>query len=295
MLARFFFARLFVILNPTVTKLSTFLLGAVVVVFIGSAAAVLSQSGAKAGIGATLGVTDAGSWKAIQRGVDFRNIALERSQPGYTLELKLLRFDSQLIAPRILYASELSLKAATAKVFAEKTGAIAAINANYFDTNGRPLAYLKTLTKQFNPGVSRHGLYTGVFGVRDAAPFVTHRDQFQPALVSEALQSGPLLLLHGAPVEIMPGLGRYARRSAIGVDKDGHVIIAATDAVIGGMSFAELQELFSASKWQIQTLDLLNLDGGGSAQIYVKSGKFEEWLAGTSEVPVAIGFFARKN
>jgi exopolysaccharide biosynthesis protein len=260
-----------------------------------SGAAVLSQSRAKVNIGTTLAVTDAGSWKAIQRGIEFRKIALERSQPSYALELKLLRFDSQLIAPRILYASELSLKAATAKGFAEKSGAVAAINANYFDTNGRPLAYLKTLTKQFNPGVSKHGLYTGVFGVRDAAPFVMHRDQFQPALASEALQSGPLLLLHGAPVEIMQGLARYARRSAIGVDKDGHVVIAATDAVIGGLNFTELQELFSVSKWQIQTLDLLNLDGGGSAQLYLKSGKFEEWLPGTSEVPVAIGFFAKPN
>ena len=65
--------------------------------------------------------------------------------------------------------------------------------------------------------------------------------------------------------------------------------------MIGGLSFAEMQEMFSDPKWQIQTLDLLNLDGGGSAQLYVKSSKFEEWLAGTSEVPVAIGFFLRKN
>jgi exopolysaccharide biosynthesis protein len=93
----------------------------------------------------------------------------------------------------------------------------------------------------------------------------------------------------------MPGLGRYARRAAIGIDKETRVIIAATEALIGGLSFAELQELFGNSKWQIQASELLNLDGGGSAQLYVKSGKFEEWLAGTSEVPVAVGFFAKTN
>jgi len=258
-------------------------------------ATAFSQVRAKAKLGTNLTVTDSGNWRAIQRGVEYRKIALERSEPSYTLELKLLRLDSRTIVPRILFAGDLQIKAATAKTFAEKTDAIAAINANYFDTKGRPLALLKTAIKEINPSVSKHALYTGVFGVRDSSPFVVHRDEVQPAQASEALQSGPLLLRRGAPVEIMPGLGRYARRAAIGIDKEGRVIIAATEAVIGGLSFAELQELFGDSKWQIQTSDLLNLDGGGSAQLYVKSGKFEEWLSGTSEVPVAVGFFAKTN
>ena len=37
------------------------------------------------------------------------------------------------------------------------------------------------------------------------------------------------------------------------------------------------------------------LDGGGSAQFYVKAGKFEDWLPGTTEVPVAIAFFLNNN
>jgi hypothetical protein len=254
-----------------------------------------SQSRVKTKIGANLTVTDSGNWQPIQKGIEFRKIALERSDPIYTLEFKLLRLDSQIVIPRVLYAGELLLKAATAKIFAEKSGAIAAINANYFDTKGRPLAFLKTATKEINPTVSKHALYTGVFGVRDSSPFVAHRDDFQSAHASEALQSGPLLLHRSAPVEAMPGLGRYARRAVIGIDKETRVIIAVTEAVIGGLSFVELQELFGDSKWQIQTADLLNLDGGGSAQLYVKASKFEEWLPGTSEVPVAIGFFIKEK
>jgi len=48
-------------------------------------------------------------------------------------------------------------------------------------------------------------------------------------------------------------------------------------------------------RWQLDATDLLNLDGGGSAQLYVKSGTFEEWLPGTTEVPVGIGFFTKPN
>jgi uncharacterized protein YigE (DUF2233 family) len=271
------------------------LLTAIVLSLVVPTAAVFSQANKRPKVGATLAVIDAGNWKTIQKGLEFRKITMERSDPGYEIEFKLLRLDSQFIEPRVLSAGSFQLKAATAKTFAEKTGAVAAVNASYFDEKGRPLAYLKTAEQEINRSISKHRLYTGVFGVNQAGPFVTHRDEFQPHQASAALQSGPLLLHHRAPVEIISGLGRYARRSIIGTDKDGRVIVGVADGVIGGLSFEELQELFIQPKWRLDAVELLNLDGGGSAQLYVKSGKFEEWLPGTSEVPVAIGFLGKAN
>jgi uncharacterized protein YigE (DUF2233 family) len=288
-----FFRSSFAILKPImVSGLSG--LG-VLLVLLCSAGQVFSQAPKKANLGASLAITDTGTWKPIQRGMEFRKIMMQRTDPSYSLELKLLRLDSQFIVPRVLYADQFQLKSANAKVFAEKTGAIAAINANYFDEKGRPLGYLKTAQKEINRAVSKHGLYTGVFGLGESGPFITHRDEFQPAQAGEALQSGPLLLHRSAFVEVVSGSGRHARRSVIGIDKDGRVLIGVSDGVIGGLSFAELQEMFTEPKWQIAAIELLNLDGGGSAQLYVKSGKFEEWLPGTSEVPVAIGFFSKAN
>jgi uncharacterized protein YigE (DUF2233 family) len=243
-------------------------------------------------IGTTLTVTDWGSWNTIRKGVEFRKIAMERSESSATMEFKLLRFDSGLIVPRVMHADQFHLKGASAKTFAEKSGAIAAINANYFDEKGRPLAYLKTTEKEVNSTVSKHALYTGIFGVRELVPFVLHRDNFQPSQASQALQSGPLLMNKGA-AEMLNGSARYARRSVIGMDKEGRILIGVTDAVVGGLSFPELQGLFTSSNKRLDATDLLNLDGGGSAQLYVKAGKFEDWLSGTSEVPVAIGFFAK--
>jgi uncharacterized protein YigE (DUF2233 family) len=259
-----------------------------------SVVAFASQAQQALKIGTTLTVTDWGSWNTIRKGVEFRKIIMERSGSNATMEFKLLRFDSGLIVPRVLYADLFHLKGASAKTFAEKSGAIAAINANYFDEKGRPLAYLKTAGKEVNSTVSKHALYTGIFGVRELVPFVAHRDNFQPSQASEALQSGPLLVHKGA-VEMLNGSARYARRSVIGMDKGGRIVTGVTDAVLGGLSFPELQELFSSSNQRLDATDLLNLDGGGSAQLYVKAGKFEEWLSGTSEVPVAIGFFAKPN
>jgi len=258
-----------------------------------SDAAVQPQGSGKSQVETGLAVTDVGLWRDLQKGVAIRTVVLERSQPNYTVELKLARFDSRLISARVLDSGEFQLRSASAKTFAEKSQAIAAINANYFDERGRPLAYLKTRVKEVNRSLSKHSLYTGIFGIDESGAFVTHRDEFAPAQASEALQSGPLLLHRGLPIAVNPNLGRYARRAVIGIDKTGAIIIAVADAVLGGLGFAELQKLFVDSRWHIDAVELLNLDGGGSAQLYVKSGKFEDWLPGTSEVPVAIGFFSK--
>jgi hypothetical protein len=262
---------------------------------LGRAASIDAQAPSKLKIGANLTVIDLGVWRTIHKGVEFRKVIVERAEPNYVMDLKLVRFDGKTITPRILHSGDFQLRSASGKTFVEKSGALAAINANYFDEKDRPLAYLKTLNQEINRNVAKHPLYTGVFGIRDGAAFVTHRDEFQPAQAVEALQSGPLLLNRGALVEIMRGLGRYARRAFVGIDKDGRTLIGVTDAVLGGLSFAELQELFANPKAQLETPDLLNLDGGGSAQLYLKAGKFEEWVPGTTEVPVAIGFFAKTN
>jgi Phosphodiester glycosidase len=242
-----------------------------------------------------LAVTDAGIWKTIQRGVEFRKMSLDRSEPSHSIDLKLLRFDTRLVVPRVLHSAQFQLKSANAKAFAEKSGAFATINGSYFDTSGKPLAFLKIASQVINARVAKNSLYTGVFSVKDQQPLISHRDEFVPEQADEGLQCGPLLLLHGnlQPVTGVPS--RASRRALIGIDQEQRLVVAVGDSLFGGLYWPELQELFSAALWQIQVADLLNLDGGGSAQLYVKTSKFEELIAGTAEVPVAIGFFNRVN
>jgi uncharacterized protein YigE (DUF2233 family) len=240
-------------------------------------------------------VTDAGSWKVIQKGVEFRKMSLERSEPSHSIDLKLLRFDTRLVVPRVLQSVQFQLKSANAKTFAEKSGALAAINGSYFDTDGKPLAFLKIANQAINARIAKNALYSGVFSIKDQQPLISRRDDFLAEQADEGLQSGPLLLLHGNLQTITGVPSRANRRALIGIDPEQRLIIAVADSLLGGLHWPELQEIFSATPWQIQVTDLLNLDGGGSAQLYVKAGKFEELVAGTAEIPVAIGFFNRAH
>ncbi len=240
---------------------------------------------------AGIAVISAGGWKTIQKGIEHRKVTLEREAPANTIDLTLYRFDTSLIVPRVVYAVQYNLKTADVKTLAQKTGALAAINANYYDPQGQPLAFLKTAGKTINPRVSPAAIYSGIFGVKDRQPFFAKRNDFVPEQADEGIQSGPLLLLGGSAQPVTGAPNRPSRRALIGVDKERRLFIAVTDKLLGGLSWAELQELFTAPQWQLQAQDLLALDGGASAQLYIKSGKHEEMIPGTAEVPVAIGFF----
>ncbi|MGH7928280.1 MAG: phosphodiester glycosidase family protein [Candidatus Binatia bacterium] len=131
--------------------------------------------------------------------------------------------------------------------------------------------------------------------MKNRQPFFANRNDFVPEHADEGIQSGPLLILGGRAQPTTGAPNRPSRRALIGIDKDQKLFIAVTDKLLGGLSWAELQELFTAPQWQLQAQDLLALDGGASAQLYIKSGKYEELIPGTSDVPVAIGFFTRSN
>lgn len=220
-------------------------------------------------------------------------MTIQRGDPYQLIDFKMVRFDTRWIVPHIVRSTQHNLKGANVKTLAEKSGAMAAINANYFDEKGKPLGFLKAAAMEASSHISKSPLFTGIFAIKDRLPFIIHRDQFSPELADEGLQAGPLLLAKGTALLVSRGAGKQSRRSLIGIDKEQRLIIAVTDSLLGGLSWVEVQEIFGSGQWQIQTTELLNLDGGGSAQLYVKGVQLEEHVPGTTEVPVAIGFFQK--
>lgn len=240
-----------------------------------------------------LKVTRAAGWQLIRRGTELRTVTLERANPYQQFQLKMVRFNTRWMLPRIVASREYHLKTASIKTVADKSGAVAMINANYFDPEGRALGFLKAKSVELNPNISQSSLFTGIFGVKNRIPFITHRDRFSPGQADEAVQAGPLLLLDGESVPITRAASRQSRRALIGIDREQKLLIAVTDNLGGGLTWQEVQEFFGSDRWQAGLKDLLNLDGGGSAQLYVKGITIEEHIPGGTEVPVMLGFFAR--
>ena len=160
--------------------------------------------------------------------------------------------------------------------WAQKTGAKAVVNGGYFDEVGKPLGLRIGAGKRVYK--LRSGVDWGVFYIRDGRAQIRHtRDYVGSTRTKEAIQCGPRLVVNGRVTDLKP---QWARRTGIGIDGAGNVVLAVTD---GEMLFDDWAKIW-ANKGGLNCPNALNLDGGGSTQLYVKSKKPLE-VGGAWSVP----------
>jgi uncharacterized protein YigE (DUF2233 family) len=118
--------------------------------------------------------------------------------------------------------------------------------------------------------------------VKNHIPHITNISNFNyDSDIDFAIQSGPRLLIKGAIPSLKPGV---ADRSALGITKDGKVIIlVSTNAA---MTTHELAQLLK--KPPLSCTDAINLDGGSSSQLYAHINSFQLNVHGFSNVSDAI-------
>ena len=157
--------------------------------------------------------------------------------------------------------------------------AIAAVNGGFFDPEGHSLGLRVAKGKR----ISRlRQADWGVFFVRDRRAQIVHtRDFTSRRGVTEAVQCGPRLVVNGSPVHLK---AQWARRTGIGVQRDGRVVIAIAD---GPLSFRGWASLWAA-KNGLNCRDALNLDGGGSTQLSLQTPKHTLHISGHVPVPDAV-------
>ena len=162
----------------------------------------------------------------------------------------------------------------------KRLGAVAAINGGYFDSNSRAIGLRISQGKRTNPFYSRANW--GVFVIRDDRAAITHtRDYKGSPRTREAMQCGPRLVVAGKVTDLKP---QWARRSGVGIQANGKVILAVSD---GALSFDDWAAMW-ADKNELNCRDALNLDGGPSTQMSVISAKHPVAVRGGWPVPDAI-------
>lgn len=174
------------------------------------------------------------------------------------------------------------------------SGALAAVNASYFDERNRPLGYLRQGRQVLVAEVASGAAFGGVFFLDGAGRArVVHRSRFTPGAWSLALQAGPRLLDDGRPVQGLKDPSR-ARRTGVAVDRQGRVLLYAT-APEGRPTLAEMQAIAAAPTHRggLGAWEALNLDGGSSTQMSVRAPGLRLDVPGLSPVPVALGAFPR--
>jgi exopolysaccharide biosynthesis protein len=235
-------------------------------------------------------------WSALAEGMEYREVRASGSQ-GDEGSLKMVRLDPHEIKVKILYARNFGAQSLSVKEMVERSGALAGINASYFDEHERPLGYLKVKGSEVNDYIATPIIYSGIFAVKGGRASIQHRDNFHPLSFDEALQCGPRLVAEGKGTTGIQNTIDYrkpARRSGVAIDRKGRIVIYITSPLSTAMNWKDLRDLLlsPADQGGIDPADCMNLDGGSSTQIYAKGAKMAI-QEGAAMVPVGIGFFRR--
>lgn len=231
-------------------------------------------------------------WRSIEPGFEFARYEL--GSPSYIIrpEVFLLRFDLDRFSLDVALPEGFDPKgearSTDIRTLVRRSGAVAGINANFFDENRRPLGLVAANQRLIQP-VHRGGrVLTGIFSIRNALPFIEQRDAFSIGGVSLAVQAGPRLI-DGGNVTKLTDADDVSRRSGIAVTRHHQIILYATVLRFPGASLREIQHMLIDPV--LDVTDALNFDGGGSSQLFleqVAGFPGETLISGGDSIPVGL-------
>ena len=210
-------------------------------------------------------------WQTLENGLELRTFTRRAGLSSQTITAV------RAPANRVHVGSDALLRAPD---WNKQRGAVAAINGGYFDDNSHAIGLRIAQGKRTSKFYPRANW--GVFVIRDDRASITHtRDYKGSPRTQEAMQCGPRLVVAGKVTDLKP---QWARRSGVGIDADGKVVLAVSD---GALSFDDWAAIW-ADKNGLNCRDAINLDGGPSTQMSVISAKHPVTVRGGWPVPDAI-------
>lgn len=225
------------------------------------------------------------NWVPIERGVHYREIVRDGLH-AYVVRVDLDRDDLRVVA-----TSE-EEKGVVVSRFAEMVSAIAAVNADYFDEQMRPVGHAMSGGAAWE---ERHGTRNqpviGFGGDRAEIFSVEERNAELPEWVDEAVSGWPLLVENctAFTAEQLPGSDFFTRaphpRTAAGLSEDRRwLYLVVADGRREGVPGPTLAELGSFMRAELCVCSALNLDGGGSSAIVIEGELMNQPSDGSERV-----------
>jgi len=198
--------------------------------------------------------------------------------------LRILRFDPASIELRLLAPGNGKSLAPIVQMPGCKE-ALACVNGPFFDVDDSPIGLLVSQEREEQP---LRNVSWGVFWIdRLGKPHVDRKGDFQSKVdvgrqVSFGVQSGPTLMRKGRLLKRKKR--EVARRTAIGIDVNGRVVI-----IVAGFPLS-LNGLAEVAGDKLALEYLVNLDGGSSTQMLTAPDLGGDHVSGLP-VARAIGLF----
>lgn len=218
-------------------------------------------------------------WKKVDEGFYYADVG---NIHAFKIDPKQYRFS-------VLRAKDYNRTTSTAEAFAKNSSAILVVNGGFFSPERKSLGLLAENGTILNPVHSTP--WWAVFAVQSKRGSITPHRYFKVNAKTEmALQVGPRLVINGNIPKMKFSIDR---RSGIGIQPGGHIIIAVTkNAELSLTAFAETFRK-PESEGGFGCTDAINLDGGNSSQIYSHWNGVQVNVSGNSQVTNAVAVFKR--
>lgn len=228
------------------------------------------------------------NWNLLNDGIVYAKYSFPSGDEESTT-LHAFQIDPAKVRLDVIVADKKEAQGASVKDMAAKTKAALVINGGFFTEQHKSIGLLIKKGKVVNP-IHRTSWWS-IFGIKNGAPFISTPGGFFPASdISMAVQAGPRLVVDGTYPKLKEGL---AARSAIGITRDGKVMIVATEGA--PITMKEIARRMGKSRFEggLECVNAMALDGGSSVQLYSKIGKFELNLSSISLIPNGVAVFLK--
>jgi uncharacterized protein YigE (DUF2233 family) len=219
-------------------------------------------------------------WRSIAPGVEYREFKID--QGDRSDRLRLARIDPAQTRLRVLYDPDRPRRVSD---WRSESSALVAVNGNYFDPQNHALG-LVIQDGQRRDGVVYEG-FGGMLAVSGDEVRVRWNVQepYNGEPLTYALQNFPMLVLPGgAPNPDIDDNGRRSLRTAVGQDRSGRIVFVVSPAPT--FTLTEFSQWLAASDLNLGVA--LNLDGGTSSGLIVRSGQRNLGVDSWVEVPNVI-------
>ena len=224
------------------------------------------------------------SWQTIDDGLQWRKLIPNGDDLAHLI---VVRIDPSRYRFRAIYRAGAAESLSNWRALEPDASVI--INANFFDINDFALGLLVSDGAAHGIAYQDRG---GTFLVRNGAPeIISYRSHSLSEIedIEQAVQGFPLLVEDGRQAYFAAGSGERTRRTMIGSDMSGNVLIVV--APFFGLSLTELSAYLPKTDLDIDAA--FNLDGGGSTMIALPGADY--FQPSLEPVPAILAVFRRAS
>jgi hypothetical protein len=227
-------------------------------------------------------------WELLAPGLERRIL---RPGVAYPLtQLVVLRFDPQQYSFSAHYrpGAPLSLNGWRDAL----PGALAFVNANYFDPQHRALGLVVADGVAYGQPYQKFGgmlqVLNGIVRVRS-----TMLEPYDGEPLDQAVQAFPMLIVDGQAAFRNREGDRISRRTVVGQDRENRILLITTSSLTG-MRLVDLSAYLATTG--LQLVNAVNLDGGGSTLLALDiPGQAPYQISSFDPVPTVLAVYPREG